>query len=331
MKRILIIGEGRIGKAIEYYLKKMSPYLKVGFFSKESDVKNSSLLIGALPGEVGEISLKLALKFKKDLIDVSDVDYTFYLRRKKEIERKGISVFPGCGFSPGLVNLICGREVKENKVKEIEIKAGTLSPRKFSFPFLWCFEDLIESHQVKATLVKKGKKIKVAPFSDYKREKIEGIEVESYLAEGLESLIENLKVKNMSYRILRPLGFFNFFSYLDSYGFFKKENLNFTKKVLERKKEDNITLAKVKIKTKNKEIIWKIKSFSRKNDKLNSMQKITAVFPAVLTKKLFEKGFTQKGLFFPEKLGEDEKLFKRILRQVKKEIYINRTLKYLKK
>ena len=68
--------------------------------------------------------------------------------------------------------------------------------------------------------------------------------------------------------------------------------------------------------------------FPKKNERLNSMQKITATFPAVLTKILFEKGFTKKGLFFPEKLGEDEKLFKRILRQVKKEIYINSTLAY---
>lgn len=324
MKKVLILGKGRIGKAIEYYFKKMNLHLKVGFFSKKSDVKNSSLLIGALPGEVGKISLKLALKFKKDLIDVSDVDYTFYLKRKKEIEERGISVFPGCGFSPGLVNLICGKGVRKNKVKEIEIKAGTLSPEKNFFPFLWCLKDLIESHQVKATLVKKGKKIKVAPFSDYRKERIENITAESYLAEGLESLVENLKVKNMSYRILRPLGFLNFFSYLDSYGFFKKENLNFTKKVLEGKKEDNITLAKVKIKTKDKETIWKIKSFSRKNDKLNSMQRITAVFPAVLTKILFKKGFTEKGLFFPEELGKDKDLFEEILKGVKKEISIRR-------
>jgi len=233
MKKILILGKGRIGKAVEYYLRKYKLPLRVSFFSREGNVKNSFLLIGALPGDVGEKSLRLALRFKKNLIDISDLDYTFYLKYKKEIEKKGIKVFPESGFSPGLVNLICGREVKDNKVKEIEIKAGTLSPKKFFFPFLWCFEDLIETHQIKATLIKKGKKIKVSSFSDYRKEKIKGIEAESYLAEGLESLIHALKVKNMNYRILRPFGFYDFFQYLRKQGFFKKENIAFTKKILE--------------------------------------------------------------------------------------------------
>ena len=188
---------------------------------------------------------------------------------------------------------------------------------------MWCFEDLIEGHEVKTTLIKNGKKIKVPPFSDYRKEKIEGIKAESYLAEGLESLLRNLKIKNISYRVLRPLGFFNLFNRLENYGFFKKENLKGVKKVLEGKKEDNITLAKIKIKTESKDIIWKLKAFSKKNEGLNSMQKITAVFPVVLIKILLKGEFTfKKGLFFPEELGKDEKLFKKILREIKKEVFI---------
>ena len=113
---------------------------------------------------------------------------------------------------------------------------------------------------------------------------------------------------------------------MENYGFFKKENLNGVKKVLEGRKEDNITLAKIKIKTKSKDIIWKLKAFSKKNEKLNSMQKITAVFPAVLIKILLKGEFTfKKGLFFPEELGKDEKLFKKILREIKKEVFITCT------
>ncbi len=322
MKKILILGKGRMGKAIDYYLKKQSLNIKVDFFNNEKDVKNSDLLISALLGDVGELGLKLALKFKKDLIDISDLDYSFYLKNKKKIKDKRILVIPFAGFSPGLVNFICGREVKENKVKEIEILTGSLSKQKYSFPFLWCFDDLIEGHQLKATLIKNGKKIKVPPFSNYRKEKIEKIKAESYLAEGLCSLIDTLKVKNMSYRVVRNFGFSYFFKYLEGYGFLNDQNIDFTKKILESRKQDNLTLGEIRIETAKKQILWKMKAFSKKNEKLNSMQKITAIFPVVLAKELLKGNISQKGLIFPEQLGEDNPLFKEIFKELKKEIFI---------
>jgi len=322
MKKILILGKGRIGKAIDYYLNKQGLKIKVNFFNNEKDVKNSDLLISALPGDVGELGLKLALKFKKDLIDISDLEHSFYLKNKRKIKEKGILVIPFAGFSPGLVNFICGREVKENKVNEIEILTGSLSKQKSSFPFLWCFDDLIEGHQLKATLIKNGKKVKVSPFSDYRKEKIEKIDAESYLAEGLCSLIDTLKIKNMSYRIIRNFGFSHFFKYLESYGFFNDQNIDFTKKILESRKQDNLTLGEIRIKSAKKQILWKMKTFSKKNEKLNSMQKITAIFPVALAGELLKGSIYQKGLIFPEQLGEDKSLFKEIFKELKKEISI---------
>lgn len=320
--KIVIFGKGRIGKAVKYYLKKLNLDIKVGFLNKDADAKNCDLIIAALPGDVGELGLKLALKFKKDLIDISDLEHSFYLKNKKKIKDKGISVIPFAGFSPGLVNFICGREVKENKVNEIEILTGSLSKQKSSFPFLWCFDDLIEGHQLKASLMKNGKKIKTSPFSDYRKEKIEKIDAESYLAEGLCSLIDTLKVKNMSYRVVRNFGFSDFFKYSENYGFFNDKNIDFTKKILESKKQDNLTLGEIRIKTAKKQILWKMKTFSKKNEKLNSMQKITAIFPVALAKQLLKGNISQKNLIFPEQLGEDKSLFKEIFKELKKEISI---------
>ena len=324
MKKVLILGKGRMGRAIAHYFKKFKLPIRIKFLLKEKEIKNSSILIGALPSEIGELGLKLALKFRKDLIDISDVDFPFYLKHKKEIFKKGISVFPEWGFSPGITNLICGREARKNKIKKLEILAGTLSPQEFFFPFTWCFEDLVEVHKLKATLIKMGKRKRLPPFSDYKKERIEGIEGESYLAEGLCSLIENLKVRDMSYRILRPLGFFYFFKYLESYGFLKKRSFQHIKSILEKKKNDNLTLAYIKIMTSKKKILWKIKSFSSKNEKLNSMQKITAIFPVILLKFLLKKDFPKGKIFFPENIGKDESLFRYFLKELKKEIFITR-------
>jgi len=330
VNRILILGKGRIGKAVQHYLRKYSPKFRVSFFNKKTNPKNYSLFISALPGDVGRLGLRLALRFKKDLIDLSDVEHKFYLKAKKEIKKRKILVAPLCGFSPGLTNFICGREAKENKVARIEILAGTLSPKEHSFPFLWCFKDLIEGHTSKAVLIKSGRKIKAPPFSDLRKEKtlrqglrvslsrtpqekIRKIEAESYLADGLTSLPHTLEVKNMSYRILRPAGFYIFFEYLKSHGFFKKENIAQTKKILEAKKENNLTAGIIRVKTSKKEIVWQLKSFSKSDEKLNSMQKITAILPAALAQIVLKGDFSQKGLFFPEQLGADKTLFKKII------------------
>ena len=51
------------------------------------------------------------------------------------------------------------------------------------------------------------------------------------------------------------------------------------------------------------------------------MQKITAVFPALLVKIILEGDFNKKGLFFPEQLGRDKLLFSKIMTQIK--LYID--------
>ena len=88
---------------------------------------------GRKPGpRLPEISPAL----QKNLIDVSDLDPEFYLERKTRIEKSGITVIAGCGFSPGLVNLILGKELSLHPdIQEIEVKAGSLSPNKHFFPF----------------------------------------------------------------------------------------------------------------------------------------------------------------------------------------------------
>lgn len=321
--KIVIFGKGRIGKAVKYYLKKLNLDMKVGFFNTEKDVKDCDLLISALPGDAGELALELALKYRKNLIDIADLDYEFYLKNKNNIKKAGILVIPFAGFSPGLVNFICGREVKNNNVKEIEISVGSLSKEKDSFPFLWCFEDLIEGHELKATIIKNGKKIKKPAFSDYEKQKIEKLDAESYLAEGLGSLVDNLKVKNMSYRIIRNIGFYEFFKSLEDKNLLEDKNIELTAKTLEGRKQDNLTIGIIKIKTDKKEIIWKMKAFSKETELLNSMQKITAVFPAMLVKEILRGDFVQKGLIFSEQLGNDKDLFNRILKEVKKEISIS--------
>ncbi len=91
------------------------------------------------------------------------------------------------------------------------------------------------------------------------------------------------------------------------------------KKILEKEKRDNTTLAKIHFFTDQKKISWEIRSFSRKEERFNSMQKATCVLPVILARLLLEKRIKDRGLLFLEKVGEDKKLFRKILSEIKKE------------
>ena len=326
--KVLILGQGRIASAVNYYLKKSSPSWVVSNLSFEQEAANADVLIGALAGPLGEKGLSLALKYKVDLIDISDIDPPFYLRRKKEIERRGITVVPGCGFSPGLVNFILGRELSRSEgIKEIEIKAGSLSPRKLFFPFLWCFEDLVLEHQIPSWQGYLGEKKKFPSFAGYKKERFFGIAAESYYcASGFENVLDKAKVQNFSCRVVRPLGFREFFGFLKNEGFLNKENQPFTKKVVEANAEDNVTLAQINIRAKSGMVRWMLKAFSKKNEALNSMQKITAVVPAAMAGFLISGRIKKPGLLFMEDIGRDETVFKSLLSGIKNVVAARRSI-----
>lgn len=319
-KKALILGQGRIAGAVAYYLKRNNPAWAVSYLSSEREVRNADILIGALAGALGEKGLSLALKYKVNLIDISDLDPPFYLRRKKEIEKAGITVIPGCGFSPGLVNFILGREFSRREgIKEIEIKAGSLSHRKLFFPFLWCFEDLALEHQIPSWQMCSGKKKKFPPFAGYEKEGFFGIEAESYYcASGFENILDKAKLKNFSCRVLRPLGFREFFGFLKNEGFLSKENQAFTKKVVEANAEDNITMAEITVRTKDQKIRWLIKACSKKNEALNSMQKITAASASAMCGLMASGGIKKSGLLFMEDMAKDGSLFSGFLQAVKR-------------
>lgn len=325
MRKVLILGEGRIGRAVEFFLKKLKITRDISFFDKKKNIKNFDLLIGALPGKISFFGLDLALWYKKDFVDISDEDEKFYLKRKKEIEKKQIKIIPCCGFCPGLVDFILTKEISEKKpIKEIEIKVGSLSFKKHFFPFLWSFEDLILEHQIYSLQKINGKIKKFPPFFGYQKERFFGIEAESYFSSsGFESLIKPKKIKNFKFRVVRPDGFFVFFQFLKNYNFFEKNNINFVKKIFERPKEKNITFAQIKIEEKRK-IFWQIKSVSKANEELNSMQKVTALFSAIVAQFIFEKKIQKNGLIFFRDLANKNEIFKETISQMKKYIIIKR-------
>lgn len=325
----MILGNGRIARAVSFYFKKNPSVGKVSFLERDSQAEGADLLIGALPGDLGEKGLALALRYKKNLLDISDIDPPFYLKHKKRIEDSGITVIPGCGFCPGLVNAILGKEIASlSGIRDIEVSAGSLSRKPMYFPFLWCFEDLSLEHQLFSYQTVDGKKIKFGPFDGYRKEKFFGIDAESYLsASGFENILDKVGARNITCRVIRPAGFRQFFGFLKNEGFLTKDNLLTTKAIVEANVKDNITLASVTFVARGQTVRWMLKSSSRAGEDLNSMQKITASVPAAVGSLLLEGNALPGGLVFMEDAGRDARFFSGLIRAVRREkISISRTI-----
>ncbi|MFA5361644.1 MAG: hypothetical protein WC335_00125 [Candidatus Omnitrophota bacterium] len=313
--RTVIIGQGRISSAISRYVRVFLRGVSVSYFSGPKDIAQADLLIGTLPGGLGEQSLELALKYKKDLIDLADVDTDFYPRRRKQIENAGITVIPACGFCPGLVNFIIGNEAAHwQDISNIEVMAGSLSPRQYYFPFLWCFEDLILEFMAPSRQMVEGKKKTFLPFGGYRSEKFFGIDAESYLGQsGFENLTASLGSPTFTYRNIRPAGFMQFFRFLHNYGLFDKKKVLSIKQMLEEHREDNLSLARIRLRSSGGHREWLMKSFSKKGERFNSMQKITALFTTGIIGAFSAGRIREKGLVFCQTLGRDDVLFRGML------------------
>jgi len=317
--KIVILGDGRIGRAVGVFLKKYIRKADVSFLKRDSEARDCRLLVGALPGELGEKCLELALRYKKDLVDISDVDPPFYLRHRGQIERCGITVIPECGFSPGIVNFIIGRELAVFKhFDSVEVKAGSLSKKKNYFPFLWCFEDLVLEHKIPSWQLVSGRKKRFPAFSALREEKFLGIDAETYFcASGFEHLLSLSGARDFTCRVIRPRGFKDFFSFLNNYGFLDKKLFASTKGILEAETNDNFTLGEIIIRVRGLKIAWQLSSFSGKKEELNSMQKITASAPVIMAKWIVQCGLLKSGLYFMEDLGRDKNNFNLFLSEIK--------------
>lgn len=324
--KVLILGSGRIGRAVGHYLKILLPGTILEFYPevRESRAKNCDLLIGCLPGDLGELPLSLSLKYRKNLVDISDVEPHIYQAREKRLKNSAISVIPCCGFCPGLLNFILGRELSLETGTHIEISAGSLSRKKDYYPFLWCFEDLILEHRIPSWQIIGGRTYTFKPFDGYRRESHFGIESESYYAQsGFENMLKSVKgVKDFIYRVIRPAGFREFYRYMANEGFFRRENMAAVKAIAEANVRDNLTLARIGV----DDTQWLIKSSARAAETINSMQKITALTPALMAALLLTGKLEQPGLLWMERLGTDEKLFKLVISENRKRgIVLQRT------
>ncbi len=360
MKRIVILGAGMVGRAIAIDLSKKYQVTSTDIDKNALDllsgksnirtagldvtdhsalslaIKDSDLVVSAVPGCLGLQTMIQVINQKKDLVDISflpeDILYLDPLAKENNV-----TVVMDCGVAPGMPNYIVGYHNRRMRLDEVEYMVGGLPkirtfPFEYKAPFSPC--DVIEEYTRPARYVQNGHIVVKPAMSDTEYVHFDSVgTLESFNTDGLRSLIYTMKqIPFMKEKTLRYPGHIQLIRALKDSGFFDKESLvmggmeiipfDFTSKVLFKAwklgpEEPEFTVMRIILRGKdngvNKEIVYDLYDEFDTIENISSMARTTGFTATGTAEMILNKLFTEKGVFPPELVGSDPKCFEFIL------------------
>ncbi len=251
MRSVMFLGIGRVGlKTLQLFKELISdsyiyaldkdPSLKevvslldgVEFHVYSDEVfedvaRKVDLAVTALPASN---AFRIVGNLVRKCVDVVDVSFF----PEDPYELRGLvddcgSVFvPDAGFAPGYSNLIVGDLVSRlNDVESIDIMVGGIPAEPIpplGYVVTWNPSDLIEEYVRPARIVERGLLKYVDPLESVIKLDVEGVGVlEGFISDGLRTLINNVKVRNMREVTLRWPGHIGGMKLLRDLGLMSKE------------------------------------------------------------------------------------------------------------
>lgn len=362
MKKIAVLGAGLIGRtiAIDLYrnghevscydlnLKNLNlipqdisiDRNQVNLMSLDYDAsfKSYDLVVSAVPGFMGFKVLENIIKAKKDCVDISFFAEDYKLLQELAIKNKVKAVID-CGIAPGMSNLLIGRESENIDVKNYKFSVGGLPQvriKPFEYKAPYSPIDVIEFYTRPVVKRENGQDVIKKPLSDVEELYIEGVgELEAFETDGLRTLLSSFpNIPNMSEKTIRYQGHASKIDMLKDMGFFKKENIECTSRVLidewkmtPEDRDITIMIAEITGLDSDGEMIKVVYSLLDKHDgEFHSMARCTAFTCVAVSELMLEDGVEEYGIIPPEQIGKNEDAFNFILDYLK-----NKNVNWLKK
>ena len=252
MKKIVVLGAGRVGSAIAIDLSKDYSVTSVDYnadalkllekFSintlhadlsdKENIkkvVKDCDLVISAVPGFMGFETLKTIIECEKNAVDIA-----FFPENPFELDElakeKGLTIVVDAGVAPGMGNIILGYHNANMQVKKYECLVGGLPVvREWPFEYKAVFSpiDVIEEYIRPARYVQNGELVVREALSDAELVHFDKIgTLESWNSDGLRTLVDTMKIPDMIEKTLRYPGTIEYLRVLRESGFFSYDEID---------------------------------------------------------------------------------------------------------
>jgi len=249
MANIIVLGAGRIGKAIAIDLAKQHRVVAVdkdsaaleALLQKDSSIhtsqldlinakqlasaiKTADLVISAVPGFMGFQVLKQIISANKNVIDISFFPEDS-LSLDKLAKQHQVTAIVDMGIAPGMSNLILGYHNQTMKISEFLCMVGGLPkhpkpPFNYKAPFSPV--DVIEEYTRPARIVVEGKKLTKPALSDLEIVEIANVgKLEAFNTDGLRTLLTTMpSIPTMIEKTLRYPGHAELIQTIQSIGFF---------------------------------------------------------------------------------------------------------------
>jgi len=354
MKKVAVLGAGLIGRtiAIDLYRNghEVSCYdlnltnlnlipqninvarNQVNLMSLDFNVtlKSHDLVISAVPGFMGYKVLKNIIEAKKDCVDISFFAED-YSDLQELADKNNVKIVVDCGIAPGMSNLILGRESQNMTVKKYKFSVGGLPQTRippFEYKAPYSPTDVIEFYTRPVRARENGIDVIKKPLSDIEDLYVDSVgKLEAFETDGLRSLLKSFPhIPNLCEKTIRYPGHATKIDMLKEMGFFKKENIEYTSKVLidewkmtPEDKDMTIMIAEIEGVDElgeTKKISYSL--IDKHDGEFHSMARCTA-FTCVAMSELMIMGFIEEfGIHPPENIGKDADSFEFILNYLKK-------------
>jgi lysine 6-dehydrogenase len=252
VKKIVILGAGRVGKAMAIDLKSRFQVVSADINDSELNflvskgiegihadlnkaetiryiIKEADLVISAVPGFMGFKTLKTIIECGKNVVDIA-----FFPEDPFELDelakKHQVTAIVDCGVAPGMGNIILGRYNKQMKVEKYECLVGGLPvERQWPYEYKAVFSpiDVIEEYIRPARYVQNGQLVVREALSDAELVEFPGIgTLEAWNSDGLRSLIKTMNVPDMIEKTMRYPGTIQYLKVLRETGFFSYEKVD---------------------------------------------------------------------------------------------------------
>jgi len=223
MKKIAVLGHGKIGAAIYRSLKFHNMDVTVGdkyataaylhevdatnYTALKNWLKDYEVVLCAMPYFVVPTVARVAADLGVAYFDLTeDRESTSVV---KSLKSNSVLV-PQCGLAPGSVSVIASHLIKHfDEVKSVDIRVGALPlfpNNAIQYYLTWSTNGLVNEYCNLCDAIHEGKRVELMPLEGYEKLSIDGQPYEAFnTSGGIGSLCETLegKVEKLTYKTIR--------------------------------------------------------------------------------------------------------------------------------
>lgn len=297
-------------------------------------LRDADIVTAGVPGKFGRKMMETVIRAGKNMADISFMPEDF-----EELDglakEYGVTAVPDMGVAPGMSNFLVGRGAALlDEVENAVIYVGGI-PHKpvppFNYQITWSAADVIEEYTRPARYVKDHSPVVCEAMGEiYEKEFPKAGLLETFITDGLRSLIKNIKAKNMEERTMRWPGHVAQMRLLREMGLFDEEkrdlggveivprdiacDLLFPMWKMEPEKGDrDLTIMQVEVSGyKGRDFVtytWDLWDIFDEKTWKNSMGRCTGFSCSIFAQAIVKGLIKEKGVIAPEKLAASDELY----------------------